>query len=572
MFTYVCRQIKLLFICQKESIKAVKDKRLKLPLGIQTFEKLREKNCVYVDKTKYLVDIIDNVNVCFLARPRRFGKSLTVTTFDALFSGKKELFTGLYAEEFLNRPDFEPSPVIRLDMSKVTTDCGIDVLRESIAKQVKDIAKRLEVSISDSISPGFLFDDLIAKTAKHYQTNVVVLVDEYDSPYTEFVNEPEMAKTVRDVLRNFYVQMKANDEYIRFIFITGISKFAKFGVFSTLNNTTDISMMPEYAEICGYTEREIIQYFPDYLEDTAKYTGISTEELIHKMRYYYNGFSFDSRAQTRLYNPYSTLMFFKQKEFLDHWMDTGRSKVIADYLKHKNLSVEQFRNFPVSRGFAQSPGDVDSTPPEGFLYQCGYLTLREGITDDLSLDYPNTEVLNSMSRMLAQNILQDKDEDYTYCRSGLLKALMTVNPDKVVSAFNRLLASIPYDDFSQAAQKNISDNDYEFTPQEWLYRSTLIAFLRGCGVVVFAEMHSNLGRSDLMLSHKGKIWIIEIKVAYKGENPAKKAEEAYRQIMDKNYASSYPDAVCMGMAIDDTVRQITDIKHKSLNISKFNQI
>jgi hypothetical protein len=386
---------------------------------------------------------------------------------------------------------------------------------------------------------------------------VVVLIDEYDKPYTDFVNDHDMAKAVRDLLRDFYARIKACDEYIRFTFITGISKFAKFGVFSTLNTPVDISLMPQYAEICGYTEKEIRQYFPDYLDETANEMNISTDELVDKMRYYYNGFSFDDEAKARLYNPYSTLSFFTEKKFYNYWVDTGRSKVIADYMKNRNLTVEQFRNYPISRGFAKSPGDVDTAPPEAFLYQCGYLTLRQGTSQELALDYPNTEVLNSMSAMVAENIIQDNNDNFTYCRSDLLKGLMTLNCEKVVSSFNRLLASIPYDDFTAAAKQSISENDYDFTPQEWLYRSNILAFLRGCGVVVFAEMHTNRGRADLVVSHKGKTWIIELKVAYEGDSPAKKAKEAIRQIIDKNYAAPYPDAFCVGMAIDDSARAIT---------------
>jgi len=186
--------------------------------------------------------------------------------------------------------------------------------------------------------------------------------------------------------------------------------------------------------------------------------------------------------------------------------------------------------------------------------------LRPGIFDELSLDYPNVEVLNSMSALLAQNILQDAGESFTYCRPDFLIALATNDCDLIVSVLNRLLACIPYDDFSQAASKSILYNDYKFKPQEWLYRSTILAFLHGCGVVVFPEIHANLGRSDLMVAHKGKTYVIEFKVAYEGENPAKKAEEALKQINDRNYAKSYPDAICIGMAIDDSLRQITDIK------------
>ena len=536
----------------------MENRKLKLPIGIQTFETIRTKGYVYVDKTKHLVHLIDNGQIYFLARPRRFGKSLTVSTFDALFSGKKELFKGLYAEEFLNRADFKPSPVVRLDMSGVTTDCGIDLFKESLKQITIEVAEKLGVDVPKHLPSGDILRNLIVHTARKYHQEVVVLLDEYDKPYTDFVNDSEMAEKIRNTLRSYYAQIKTSDEYIRFTFITGISKFAKFGVFSSLNTPLDISLMPEYAEICGLTEDEISDNFSGYLDDTAEYMKISTKKLIAEMRYYYDGFSFDSTAKTQLYNPYSSLIFFAKKEFSNYWIESGRSKMIADYMKNRNLSVEQFRNFPVSKAFAANPGDLDTTPPEGFLYQSGYLTLRPGISDELSLDYPNTEVLNSMSELVSHNILRDKDEDYTHCRSDLLNGLITVNYELIVSVFNRLLASIPYDDFSQAARKSISDNDYEFKPQEWLYRSTILAFLRGCGVVVFAEMHTSLGRPDIVIAHKGKTWVIELKVAYEGENPARKAEEAYRQIIDKNYAAPYSDAVCVAMAIDDSLRQITN--------------
>jgi len=532
-------------------------KRLKLPIGIQTFETLRTEGYVYIDKTKYLVDLIDTGAIYFLARPRRFGKSLTVSTFDALFSGKKELFKGLYAEEFLNRPDFKPNPVIRLDMSKVSATNGIDELRESTKQKTLLIAESLGVDIVTRNSAGDILNELIFRTARKYSQKVVILVDEYDKPYTDFVNDPDMAEKVREVLRNYYIQIKANDEYIRFTFITGISKFARFGMFSTLNTPFDISMTSKYADICGYTEEEIIHCFPDYLDETASEMQISTPELMDKMRYYYNGFSFDSKAKVRLYNPYSTLSFFEKKEFSNFWMLSGKPKFIADYMKGRNLTVEEFRNFPVSRNFVENPGDMDDTPPAGFLYQSGYLTLRPGDIEELSLNYPNTEVLNAMSELVTQNMLRYRDESYNQCRTDLLAGLIHKKKEKVIGAFNRLLASIPYDDFTAAARQSISNNDYTMKPQEWLYRASILCFLRGCGVVVSAEMHTNQGRADLVVSHRGNVWVIEIKVAYEGESAAEKAEEAYRQIIEKNYAAPFPHALCIGLGIDDTARQIT---------------
>ena len=224
--------------------------KLKLPKGIQTFEKLRNEGCVYVDKTKYFVDLIDKGSIYFLSRPRRFGKSLTISTFEALFSGKKDLFKGLYAEAFFNRSDFQPSPVIRLDMSLVNTSEGIDGIKESILYLTNETARKLKVELSDTKLYGVLLNELITRTSEKYNRKVVVLIDEYDKPYTDFVSDAEMANKVRNVLRDFYVQIKASDEFVRFIFLTGISKFTRFSVFSTLNNLDDISMMPEYAGIC----------------------------------------------------------------------------------------------------------------------------------------------------------------------------------------------------------------------------------------------------------------------------------------------------------------------------------
>ena len=541
----------------------MENKRLKLPAGIQTFECIRTEGYIYVDKTKYLAELIKTGKIYFLSRPRRFGKSLTISTFDALFSGKKELFKGLYAEEFLNRPDFEPSPVIRLDMSDITTDWGIDAMNESMKLMITMIAERLEVVIKDNISAGDMFKQLIVNATKKYASKVVVLIDEYDKPFTDFFDDIEMAEKVREFLRNFYSKLKANEEHIRFIFVTGISKFTKMGVFSTLNNITDISPLEKYGNICGFSEKEIMDYFPDYLDETADELEISRDELVKKMQKYYNGFCFDTGGKNRLYNPFSTLQFFFSKKFFNFWMGSGSTSMIAKYLKTQNLTVEQFRNFPVSEDFLTNSVEIDKEKPESFLYQTGYLSLREGITREFSLDYPNSEVLNSMSSLISQNLLDDNNDNFAYCSNDLLKGLMTLNCETVVSVLNRLLASTPYDDFTPAAKKNISDNDYSIKPQEWLYRSTILAFLRGCGVVVFAEMHTNLGRADLVVSHKGKTWIIELKVAYEGENPAKKAEEALQQIIDRNYAAPYPDAFCVGMVIDDTVRSITDVVTKN---------
>jgi len=239
----------------------------KLPIGIQTFETIRSENYLYVDKTKYLVDLIDRGKVYFLSRPRRFGKSLTVSTFDALFSGRRDLFKGLYAEEFVSRPDYKTHPVVRLDMSKLTTDMGVDVLRSSIIGQLKGNARRLGVEI-ETFAPGDALSSLIENAAEKHGASVAVLADEYDKPVLDHIHDPDKAEEIRDILRNFYVRIKAADEYLRFVFITGISKFSKMGVFSAMNNLIDVSMNDRYATMLGYTEEELLSCFDAYIGDT----------------------------------------------------------------------------------------------------------------------------------------------------------------------------------------------------------------------------------------------------------------------------------------------------------------
>jgi hypothetical protein len=326
-------------------------------------------------------------------------------------------------------------------------------------------------------------------------------------------------------------------------------------IFSVLNSPKDISFSEKYGEMCGLSEEEILRCFPEHIEAAARKMNLDPDALLDKMRAYYDGFCFD--GVHRLYNPFSTLNFFDEKRFLNFWMRSGSSKLIGDYLKARSLTVEQFRNIPVSEDFANEPGDMNSIPPEGFLYQTGYLSLREGTIGDYALDYPNTEVLNAMSELLARNILPAHNS-FGNLQSALFSSMIKHKLDALTTALNALLASIPYDDFAAAGKLNIDVNDYPFSVQEWLYRSTIFAFLRGCGVVVIAEMHTNLGRPDLVVSHKGHTYVIELKVAYEPKDIPAKLAEAVRQMKLKNYLAPYPGATGLAIVIDDTKRQISD--------------
>ena len=364
-----------------------------------------------------------------------------------------------------------------------------------------------------------------------------------------------MAEKIRTVLRSFYERIKINDEYIRFIFITGIAKFAKFSVFSSLNHIFDYSLNKKYGQMYGLTEAEIKQYFPQHIEATASEMNIRPEELLEQMRDYYNGFCFDGIH--KVYNPFSTLCFFTERELNNYWIESGSSLMMAEYLKERKLTIEQFRGVKISNQFLRTPGDLDTTVPEGFLYQAGYLTIRETGFNNYTLDYPNTEVLNSMSALLADNILTP-DSSFERLRDLMLTAIEENDADEFVDALNALLASIPYDDFAAAGKTNIKRNRLNIQVQEWLYRSTILAFVRGCGIAVVAEMHTNLGRADLVIKHADQTYVIELKVAYTPEEISTKLAEAVQQIKDKNYLAPYPNAKALAIVIDDTKRQISE--------------
>jgi hypothetical protein len=235
-------------------------------------------------------------------------------------------------------------------------------------------------------------------------------------------------------------------------------------------------------------------------------------------------------------------------------MKSGSTKLIADYMRGRSLTVEQFRGMPVSLNFAHDPGEIEFAPPESFLYQAGYLTLRDRTGDEFSLDYPNAEVLESMSELVYKNMINHNGE-FVDLRTPLVTALVNGKSDLVVETINRLLSGIPYDDYVRAAQQAIAISDVEITTQEWLYRSTILAFLRGCGVLAFGEMHGHKGRSDMLIVYKNVPWIIEIKVA-KNNDCETQAEEAMKQINDRQYDGLYKNAKKLAIAIDEPERKI----------------
>ncbi|MDR2577298.1 MAG: ATP-binding protein [Chitinispirillales bacterium] len=506
----------------------------KLPTGLQEFEYIRKAGALYVDKTDMIYNIVSEAKKqFFISRPRRFGKTLLCWTLNALFSGKRELFEGLAIAK--TDWEWESFPVIHLDMSKVCTDEGSAGVRRSLAFQMKRAANEHGVGLDAEMGAGEMLTEIIIESAKKHGKPAVVIEE------------------VRDIMRGCYTQLKANEPHIRFLFMTGISKFTKAGVFSTLNNLNDLSLDENFGTMLGYTEKELVECFDEHLAVCAGKLKISVGELVDRLREYYNGSCFD--GVHRVYNPFSMLNFLHSGEFDNYWMESANPKIIADFMKERSLTVEQFRGMPVSRDFVRNPGNIETAPPQNFLYQAGYLTLRERIDRDFLLDYPNTEVLNSMSRLVAENMIQSGGGEFMDFRTPLITALAGGKSKLLIETFNRLLASIPYDDYVGAARQAVELSDVEITTQEWLYRSTILAFLRGCGVLTFGEMHGSQGRSDLIVTCRGNTWIIEIKVTGNNDCEAQ-AQEAMKQINDRQYAEPHKNGKKVGIAIDDNTRQI----------------
>ena len=499
----------------------------KLPIGIQTFEKINKENYLYVDKTKQILKMIENGECYFLSRPRRFGKSLTISTLEAMFKGKVELFKGLYAEDWVKEKAKNPNPVIKLDMSPFSKYKDRESLNNSIIKNLERFLFLNDLDFPSEKNAGDMFANIITRLYKQFG-KVVVLIDEYDKPITDNINDLEKAEEIRDSLKSFYSVLKSNSDYLQFVMLTGVSKFSKAGVFSGLNNLQDISMKEEYSDIVGYTQKELEDNFKEWIEKATSKLSLTKEELLAKIKRHYDGFSFDGK--TRVYNPFSILNFFSDQKFNNYWYNSSTPSFLVDYFKeHQIDNIEKFRHINVSSDFANEQ-EIEKATPESFLFQAGYLTIEKWESNAeyeiLTLDYPNEEVKQSISRLFLRNIY--KIEKYIPLGDALWKAIKALNEgniENIVEIFNNALGKIPYSDFPK------NQNEY------W-YRSLFVMLLRGgAGITSFQESYTSEGRSDLVIPFDDKIIIIEFKFAKSSKSVPKSRTEGEEQV--KQYAKTY---------------------------------
>ena len=385
---------------------------------------------------------------------------------------------------------------------------------------LKDVAEDNKLLIEDERTCDELLRKIIRLLQKKYGS-VVILIDEYDKPILDNITNIEKANEMREVLRSFYTMIKSCDDYLRFVFITGISKFSKTGVFSAMNNLVDISMLKRYGDIVGYTQNELEDNFNEWIASSSKIMALSKNELLEKIKAYYDGFSFDGNV--RLYNPFSILNFFFDEKFGNYWYTSGSPSFIAKYMKeHKIQNPDEYRHMEVPLDFADSH-EIESSKPESFLYQSGYLTIERLENDVITLDYPNEEVKKSLVRMYLDEFYHVRG--FITLGNQIWQFLTAGDISQVVAVYNIAIANVPYEDFQKR--------------DEFWYRSLFIMLLRGAGFIPFAEVHTYKGRSDVVIQFERQIVILEFKFAGKSPDVDNKKDEELQQIKEKGYALSY---------------------------------
>jgi len=513
----------------------------KLPIGIQTFDKIIEGDYIYVDKTEYAYNLINDYTYIFLSRPRRFGKSLFLDTIKAIFEGRKELFEGLY---IYDKWDWSKKhPVI-----KISWDGKLQTL-EDLENKARVIFKfnqeRLGVRCEDNNNSAICFEELIKLAHDKYNEKVVVLIDEYDKPILDVLDNLEQAKLHREFIKGLYSVIKGSDAYIRFAFLTGVSKFSRASIFSGLNMLTDISLNPKYGNICGYTQKDIETTFMPYLE------GVDME----KLKIWYNGYNF---LQDNVYNPFDILQFIASGHIFDnYWFETGTPSFLIKLLKQRNYFLPKLSNLKVDRKLL-STFDIEHIDIEVLLYQSGYLTIDKIITNEIldtieyTLKIPNKEVQISFNDYVIRYLLNGDVSE----KEPLMKSLLSAELDKFKESLISIFASIPYNNFT----KNNLDKF------EGFYSSIIYVHLASLGIKIIGEDVTNKGRIDLTCFVRDKIYILEFKVdGQKGE--------ALSQIKSKNYAlkyknspiyKEYSEIYLVGIEFDSSKRNVVNFEWERL--------
>ena len=485
--------------------------RRRLPIGIQTFCKIRQENCYYVDKTAYIGRLLDEGTHYFLSRPRRFGKSLFLDTLKELFEGNEPLFAGLAIHD---QWDWSVRhPVLWLDFSSGTYQ-GPDDLQKEVAAQLNALEDEADIIPRDDDTAPPRFRRLMKVLHERSGQRVAVLVDEYDKPILDALEVPEVARANRDFLRGLYSTVKFADAHIRFTFLTGVSKFSKVSLFSGLNNLKDITLDPRYSAICGYSDADLDAVFAPELP------GLDREQI----RDWYNGYSW--RGDEKVYNPFDILLLFDSREFKAYWFETGTPTFLVETLFKRRVSSLELGEM-VGSDELLSTFDVDAIATEALLFQTGYLTIhrteRRGSRTYYRLGYPNLEVRQSLNESLLNHMTGDASRRAAH--SAQLYDLLEANDfDGLQTLFRAFFASISYEWYT--------NND--IAHYEGYYASVFYSYFAGLGLDITVEDSSSHGRLDMAVLFNGHVYLFEFKVVEMAS-----AGAALAQLQERRYADKY---------------------------------
>ncbi|MBC7355282.1 MAG: ATP-binding protein [Desulfomicrobiaceae bacterium] len=513
--------------------------RKKLPIGIQTFAEIRREGYYYVDKTPFVSALAESGKYYFLSRPRRFGKSLFLDTLAEAFAANRALFSGLYLE---NHWDWATRhPVVRISFaSGVLQDR--QALDHSIHVQLEHNAQRLGVVLpSRDEGVAVRFDALIHEAATHQGTQAVVLVDEYDKPILDNLTDPNTARAMREGLRNLYSVLKGRDADLRFVFLTGVSKFSKVSLFSGLNNLRDITLSPQYATICGYTEVDLDTVFaPEFAAAIKEGCALDRDAV----RAWYNGYHWGS--ETSVYNPFDVLLLLAERQFRSWWFETATPTFLVEWLTRHQFFTPRLERLYASEALL-SAFDVDGIEPEALLWQTGYLTITEVLDSEEGVEYvlglPNREVRKALNESLFRALVPVRPSCSAHAMAAMLKA---GDADALKEHMMRLFVGIPADWY----RKN------PMAQYEGYFASVFYSHLAAVGVTIIPEDVSHLGRCDLTVRAGDVVWVLEFKVV-DGDAPT---GAALAQLKKKDYAAKYraPDVTVIevGVEFSTTRRQI----------------
>ena len=486
---------------------------MKYPIGIQDFEKIRREGYVYVDKTPQMWKMISEGSYYFLSRPRRFGKSLMVSTLEAFFSGKRDLFKGLFAETV--EWDWQQYPILHLDLNVQKYETKQDLFKV-LNRHLEQWEQAYDSPYGDrDIEERFL--QVVRLAYEKTGRQVVILVDEYDKPLLQAIDNKELQAEYRSSLKPFYGVLKTCDRYIKFAFLTGVTKFGKVSVFSDLNNLTDLSLDYRYATICGISEEELHQYFDEGVGNLASTYNLTKESCYERLRHDFDGYHFDVDAPG-MYNPFSVLNTLSGLRFRDYWFETGTPTFLVYQLQKTNYPLEMMTREELFEDTLNSIDVMDENPLP-LLYQSGYLTIK-GYNETFKtyrLGFPNREVEEGFVKFLVPFYSPNKAE----------------RPQMYIANFVRDVESGNAEGFMQLVERFFDGGDYQVAGKAELYfQNTLWALFKLLGLYVDVERHTTDGRMDILVETKDYVYILELKMD-------QSADVALQQIVDKQYAKSF---------------------------------